>query len=104
MMDEDQVDRKIGALLRGPANANDERFVRRLERRLAAERQMEAARRASWRRFGAEAVASLAVLAAFILLYGFVPEGPSPLSPGVAAVLLIGLWFLVELRPAAARG
>ena len=95
----------IGALLRGPDTAPDERFVHLVERRIVAEQRFEAVRLASWRRFAVEAAASAAMLAAFILLYRLAPYGAegaaSTVDPAVAAALIIGLWFAVELRPAA---
>ena len=96
---------RIGALLRGPEEAPDEQFVQLVERRVAAEQRFEGARRAMWRRFAVEAAGSAAMLAAFILLYRLAPHGAegaaSLLNPTVAAALLIGIWFAVELRPAA---
>jgi hypothetical protein len=107
MTEDEMLDRQIGALLRGRERAPDEAFPRRVERRLAAERRLEAARQASWKRFAAEVVASAGMLAAFILLYRLAPEVPlealSPVSPAVAAALLLALWFGVELRSSAAR-
>lgn len=106
MTDEGSLDARIGALLRGPGGPPDEAFVRRIEQRIAAERRLQAARRAAWRRFATEAGGSLAMLAAFMLLYSVAPareSGPA-LGPAMAATMLIGLWFLVVLRPAAARG
>jgi hypothetical protein len=101
------MDRQIGALLRGPERPPDEAFAQRVERRLAAERRLGAARQASWRRFAAEVVASAGMLAAFVLLYRLAPQMPldavSPVSPAVAAALLLALWFGVELRSSATR-
>ena len=106
-MSEEMLDRQIGALLRGPERSPDEAFAQRVERRLAAELRLEAARQASWRRFGAEVAGSAGMLAAFVLLYRLAPQVPldavSPVSPAVAAALLLALWFGVELRSSAAR-
>jgi hypothetical protein len=104
-MDDQELERRIGALLRGPPQSPDEAFVRRMERLVLAEQRIEKARRSAWRRFAAEAAASAAVLSAFLLLgrLGLEsnPNGSGLLSPATAAVMLIGLWFAVELRPAA---
>jgi hypothetical protein len=98
-------DDRMSALLRGPDCAPDERFVQMVERRIIAEQRFAAVRQALWRRFAVEAAASAAMLAAFILLYRLVRFGSGGdvwmLNPGVAAALIIGLWFAVELRPAA---
>lgn len=108
MIDRDPLEDRLGALLRGPVQKGDALFVARLERRLEAERRMEAARQAAWSRFAREASATAALLVAFILLGRAAPD-TAPLvagapAPAMAAALLLALWFLVELRPAAAAG
>jgi Na+-transporting NADH:ubiquinone oxidoreductase subunit NqrB len=104
MNDEEAMDARLGALLRGADRAPDEAFLMRVERVLAAERQMEVHRRAAWRRFAGEAVASAAVAAAFILLGRSAPAaGELDLaiaSPLPAAGLLLILWLVVAFRPA----
>ena len=106
MSEEEAIDARLGALLRGTDRAPDEAFVARLERALAAERRMEAQRRAAWRRFAAEAAASVAVAAAFILIGRVAPDAPElgalASSPLPAAGLLLILWMVVAFRPAAA--
>ena len=108
MTDDQELDARLGALLRGPDAPPDAAFVRRIERLVAVEQRIEKARRAAWRRFAAEAAASGAVLAAFLLLGRLGADSGADaagfLSPATAAVLLIGLWFAVELRPAASGG
>ena len=103
MSDEEALDARIGALLRGADRQPDEAFVARVERALAAERRMEARRRAAWRRFGAEAGASAAVAAAFLLIGRLGPAAQevdlTNLSPAMAAALLIALWLAVGFRP-----
>jgi hypothetical protein len=106
MSDRDSLEDQIGALLRGPAPAADTAFVARLERRLEAERRLEDARRGAWSRFAREASATAALLTAFILLGRIAPDAATAAAgasaPALAAALLLALWFLVELRPAAA--
>jgi len=103
MTDDEAIDAKLGTLLRGPHVAPDQAFVSRVERALIVERRMEERRHAAWRRFGAEAIASAAVAAAFILIGRIGPVGAETdltiLSPAMAAALLIGLWLVVGFRP-----
>jgi hypothetical protein len=103
MTEDDAIDVRIGALLRGSDRAPDEVFVSRLERVLAAERRMEERRSAAWRRFAAEACASAAIAAAFVLIGRLSPPGVEAdltiLSPAMAAALLIGVWLVVGFRP-----
>jgi hypothetical protein len=102
---EEAMDQRLGALLRGADRIPDEAFVARLERRLAAERRMDAQRSAAWRRFGAEAAASAAVAAAFVLIGRAAPgvelEAVGASSLPAAGLLLI-LWLVVAFRPSAA--
>jgi hypothetical protein len=107
MNEDEAIDARLGALLRGAERSPDEMFVSRVERALAAERRMEGQRRAAWRRFAGEAAASVAVAAAFVLLgrAGPVPDELELIasSPLPAAGLLLILWMVVAFRPATAR-
>lgn len=98
-------DEKIAALFAAPERAPDEAFVARVERAVLAEQGMRAARAAAWRRFGVECAASAAIISAFRLLWRLAPaELPLdqlPVGPAAAAILVMGLWFAVELRPSA---
>ncbi len=97
-------DEKIAALFAGTERAPDEAFVARIERAVLAEQRMAAARRALWRRFAVESVASGAIIAAFYLLWRLSPEltlDQMPIAPTAAAILVLFLWFGIELRPAA---
>jgi hypothetical protein len=111
MSDHRDMDEKLGALLRGSEQPADDGFVARVERLIEAERRMERQRRAAWRRFAAEALASAAVALAFVLIARLDPgsggggAGEVDLavsSPAMAAAMLIGLWLAVGFRPAAA--
>ena len=105
MSEFDSLDARLSALFSAPETGPDEAFVARVERALIAERRFAAARAAAWRRFRGEAAASLAVLAAFALLWRLAPDelplDRLALGPAAAATLLLFLWFAVELRPAA---
>ena len=97
-------DDRIAALFAAQQSAPDEAFVARIGRAVRAEQCMAAARRALWRRFAIESVASAAIIAAFYLLWRLSPEltlGQMPIAPSAAAILVLFLWFAVELRPAA---
>jgi hypothetical protein len=106
MTDDRDMDEKLGALLRGIPRAPDEAFVSRMQRLVEAEQRMEAQRRAAWRRFAAEALASTSVALAFVLIARLGPAHAevdlTALSPAMAAALLIGLWLAVGFRPASA--
>lgn len=94
-------DERIAALFAAPERAPDEAFVARLERAVLAEQRMAAVRKALWRRFGIESVASAAMIAAFYMLWRLSPElalDQMPVAPSAAAILVLFLWFGVELR------
>jgi len=100
-------DERIAALFATPERAPDEAFVGRMARMVAAEQQLAAARRSSWRRFAGECVAAAAFVAAFDLVWRLTPadirlDQLFAAPAGAAAALLAALWFAVELRPAAA--
>lgn len=99
-------DERIAALFAAPERAPDEAFVARIERAVLAERRMKAARAAAWRRFAVECAASGAIVTAFYLLWRLgpanLPLDQLPVGPAAAAILVLGLWFGVELRASAA--
>jgi hypothetical protein len=98
-------DEKIAALFAESERAPDEAFVARVERAVLAEQRMGAARAATWRRFAVECASSAAIISAFYLLWRLAPaELPLdqlPVGPAAAAILTLGLWFAIELRPSA---
>ena len=105
MSENERIDARLGALFAASTPQPDEAFVARVERALLAERKLAAARTAAWRRFRGEAAASLAVVTAFASLWRVAPADLAldqlPAGPGAAALLVLFLWFAVELRPAA---
>jgi len=105
MTDEDRhIDARLVALFTAPELTPDETFVARVERVLLAERKIARARQAAWRRFGVESLASASIVTTFYLLWRLSPElalDTMPIAPAAAAVLVLFLWFGVELRPAA---
>lgn len=98
-------DERISALFAAPEREPDAAFVARIERAVRAEQRATAARRTAWRRFAVECTASAAVVAAFGLLWRLgateLPPAQLPVAPVAAAILLLGLWFGVELRASA---
>ena len=103
MTDRDPLDARLEALLRGVERAPDEVFVAHVARAVEAERRMEAHRRAAWRRFASEAIAAVAIAAAFVLVGRLSPpSGEIDLigfGPATAAGLLLLLWMAVGMRP-----
>lgn len=98
-------DEKIAALFAAPDLAPDEAFVARVARAVLAEQRMAGARKALWRRFAIESVASAAIIASFYMLWRLSPElvlDEVPIAPSMAAILVLFLWFGIVLRPAAA--
>lgn len=103
-MDDDAIDARLRALLVQPEPRYDPVFVTRIERAARAEQAFRAARATAWRRFAGEAVASIAVTGVFAWLWRATPAGPDPkaLTFGpAAAALMLALWFLTVMRPAA---
>lgn len=103
MTEDEAIEMRLGALLRGTERSPDDAFVARVERAVVAERRMEAQRSAAWRRFASEAFATMAVASAFVLIgrMGPAPDELEPLasSPIVAAGLLLVLWMVTAFRP-----
>lgn len=105
-MDDERLDTRLAELFAPRQRLTDAAFVTRVERAVAADRHLAAARKSAWRRFSYEAAASGAVAAAFVLLGRLAPFsfelGAGAMSPAVVAALVLGLWYVVELRPGAA--
>jgi len=99
-------DERIVALFAAPERAPDEVFVARIARGVAAEQRAAAARAAAWRRFAVECAGSAAVITAFWLVWRLAPaalplDGVTTVPAAAAAILILGLWFAIELRPSA---
>ena len=105
MSEFDRIDERLTALFAAPEAAPDEAFVARVERAVLAERKLAAARASAWRSFRGEAAASVAIVTAFALLWRAAPAGLTldqiAVDPSAVAMLLLFLWFGIELRPAA---
>jgi hypothetical protein len=99
-------DERIAAMFAAPEPAPDEAFVARIERAVRAEQRLAGARLAAWRRFAVECAASAAIVTAFDLVWRLgpaeLPLAQLPVAPAAAvAILVLALWFAVELRPSA---
>jgi hypothetical protein len=102
----DEIDLKLRALLTSPDRPGDGAFAERVRRRVVAEQRLAAAERKAWRRFAVEAAASLAILAAFVLLARVAPDGGATdfvpvFSPAMLGLMLLALWVAVAARPGA---
>ena len=106
-MSEDATDLRLKALLASPERAPDEGFALGVTRVVLVEERLRASRRTAWRRFAVEMVAAAAAIGAFWLLARATPPDSDrivPLfSPASAGLMLLALWVLVSLRPAAGR-
>jgi len=100
------VDRELKALFAAPPTPPDEAFVARVNCAIIAEQKMRAARTAMWRRFAAELAGTVAVVAAFYLLWKMAPGdigiGPLMHAPGVAAFMILFMWLGVQWRQSTA--
>jgi hypothetical protein len=98
------LEARLADLLAPPDEFPDEIFIARTRRAVLADDRLSAARRRSWQRFAVELAGSLAVLAAFLLIAGGQPPGDDLITfePATAALMLVGFWTFVALRPAAA--
>lgn len=104
-MIDQELDARLAALFGEPARPADDAFVARVEQVLLAEQRIAEIRARAWRRFTIECVASGAVIVAFCLLWRLGPPEITAeqlaVTPGGAAMLVLLLWFGVELRPTA---
>jgi Na+-transporting NADH:ubiquinone oxidoreductase subunit NqrB len=108
MASDDQTDALLASLLAAPERAPDERFVLQVRQAMIADRALVAARKSAWRKFGVEMAATGAVVLAFLLLNrsgSALPDDAAiPLyNPAMIGFLLLALWALVAMRPAAAE-
>ena len=102
----DALDLELAALLAAPARVPDRRFTERVTQAVLAEERLRAASRRGLRRLAAEAAATVAVLLGYLALGSWHAPAEARLelpltSPAMAAVLLLGLWAAVGLRPRA---
>jgi len=84
----------------------DENFVARITIAVEADRQLAANRAAAWRRFAKEVLVSSVIMLVFVFLGRLDPlageqvvDQIGTLGPAMAAVSILALWFMLELRP-----
>lgn len=96
------LDTKLKSLFAVPPTSPDELFVTRINCAIVAEEKMRGAQVAMWRRFAAEIAGTVAVVAAFYLLWKMAPSGieikPLTRAPTIAAIMILLMWLLVQLK------
>lgn len=100
-MSTNDVDSRLGALLRDADPAPDPAFAERVLLAVEFERQLSASRRRSWRRALIDCGAAAAVGATFFLLSQIGTPDPagliSPQGPAMAGLVMLLLWGVVAL-------
>jgi len=106
-MNEQDVDVRLGALLRAQQPRPDPEFVDRVLLAISVERQFRVGRRRAWRRALVECGAAIAVAASCYLLTQ--AQAPSPdgiislQGPAMAGLVMLFLWSLVALPISSSR-
>lgn len=100
-MNDEGIDRRLGALLRGPEPKPDPAFADRVLRAASIENAFAKARRRAWRRALVDCGAAAVVGLTFFLLSQTQepePGGIIPLEgPAMAGLVMLLLWGLVAL-------
>lgn len=103
----DDVDRRLGELLRASWPMPDPAFADRVLVAARLDRQLAAARRRSWRKAAIDCAAAAAVGATFFLMTQTEPPAANGMiefgGPAMAALVMLLLWSVVAL-PASAGG
>ena len=106
-MTEQDIDRRLGELLRAADPPPDPAFADRVLLAARLDRELAAARRRSWRKAAVDCAGALAVGAAFLLLARLQPPAIAGVvafdEPAMAGLVMIGLWSLLMLPGAGAR-
>jgi hypothetical protein len=107
-MNDEELDRRLGALLREPIPAApDEGFVNRVVAAARIDRDIRIARRRAWRRALRDCAGAVAVAVTFFLLTQAQPALPDGMislyGPSMAGLVMLGLWALVALPATASR-
>lgn len=99
-MNEADIDRRLGALLRDERCEPDSDFTERVMNAVRAEAGLTAARRSAWRRLAAESAVAVALGLTFFFLsqeQAPDPAGVIPLQGPVAAgLVMLILWGIVS--------
>ncbi len=97
------LDQELKALLLGERQEAEEPFTQQVRQLVLFEQRARAARRIAWKRFVVEVAASAGVVAVlFILTKLPLTAGaatPLPFGPAAVALLIMGIWTAVAVRP-----
>lgn len=100
-MNDEDVDRRLGALLHANASPPDPAFVDRVVAAAQLELKIREARQRSLRRAAVDCGAAVAVAATFFLLTQAQPptaDGIIPLqAPAMAGLIMLAMWAIVAL-------
>lgn len=106
-MNDIDLDRRLGALLRETEPPVDQLFVDRVVAAARIDREIQHARRLASRRTLAECAGALAVAATFFLLSQAQASSPDGMmsiyGPAMAGLVMLGLWATVSLPISAGR-
>ena len=100
-MNDAELDRRLGALLRESEPAADPAFADQVLTAARIDGEIRRARRRAWRRAAIECAGAIAVAATFYVLSQ--EQAPSPdgmmslYGPAMAGLVMLGLWALVAL-------
>lgn len=97
------MDRKLAALLLGDDRGVDAQFSERVRQAVLFEQRVRAARILLWKKFAADVLASAGVVFALLVLTRLpMPASavaPAPFGSAALALIIIGIWTAVTLRP-----
>ena len=106
-MNDQDIDRQLGLLLRDPDPAPDPAFADRVVAAAAIDRSFREARHRAWRRAVLDCTAAAAVGLAFFLLsqteHDSIAGTISLQGPAMAGMIMLGLWAMVALPASAGR-
>ena len=99
------ADERLRQFLAAKQRPVDHQFVASVTQRVILEQRMAAARANAWKRFAAEALASFVVMLVIAAIastdWSQLFAGQQMIiSPSTIALLLFGLWAVVQLKPA----
>jgi hypothetical protein len=106
-MNEADIDRRLGLLLREPDPAADPAFADRVVAAAAIDRSFREARQRAWRKAVIDCAAAAAVGLTFFLLsqteHDAIAGTISLQGPAMAGMIMLGLWAMVALPASAGR-
>lgn len=106
-MTDEELDIRLGELLREPDPEADQRFVDATITAVRLDHEIRRARKSAFRRTIVECASAVAVAATFFLLSQAQPASPDgvvPLqAPAMAGFIMLGLWSIMTLNVSGAR-